>query len=78
MVIVQLFPFLKRNLVMRLIVKIMAENGDIVMKFFFDFMNHGTLAGTCSAGNSDYDDILHGLLRLLLLLFLPAAATSAR
>ena len=50
---------------MTLIIKIMAENCNIIMKFFFDLVDHGAFAGPCAPGNPDYNYVLHFFLCIL-------------
>lgn len=58
-VVIQLFSFLKRNVAMLLIIKIVAQHGDFIAEFLFDFLDQGAFAGACAACNPDDNDIFH-------------------
>ena len=58
-VVIQLFSFLKRDFIVLLIIKIVAQHGDFIAEFLFDFLDQGAFAGACAACNPDDNDIFH-------------------
>ena len=67
MIVVEFGPLLIIQRGMLLVVKIMAQDGDLFHKLVADLVDHGTLAASCAAGDADYDYITHILLSLPLI-----------
>ena len=59
MVIIQFFSFLKRDFIVLLVIKIVAQHGDLIAEFVLDLLDQGTLAGTGSARDTDNNDVFH-------------------
>ena len=72
MVVIELFPVFKRNIIMSLIVKVMAQHGYGVAKFILYLLYKGALAGAGTPCNSYYDYISH----MVLLLFAERCSIS--
>ena len=59
MVIVEMLPLFKRNIIVLLVIKIMADDCYFFAEFFFNSVYHRAFATARSARDSDYDYIVH-------------------
>ena len=59
MVIIQFFSFLKRDFIVLLVIKIMADDCYFFAEFFFNSVYHRAFATARSARDSNYDYIVH-------------------
>ena len=59
MVIVEMLPLFKRNIIVLLVIKIMADDCYFFAGFFFNSVYHRAFATARSARDSNYDYIVH-------------------
>lgn len=78
MVVIQLYTLLIRNLVMAFIIRVMADDGNLLIKFLLDAANHRTLAASRSSRDSDQNHFRPAALARILLLLLIHCAHSFR
>ena len=64
MVVIDLFSFLKGNVIMLFIVEIVAQDADIVIEFLLYLVDKGALAASCAAGDSYDDGFFHSSIPL--------------
>ena len=66
MVVVDLFSFFKRNVVTLLVIKVMAQNANVIVELFLYLSDKSTLAAAGAACNTDNYRFLHDIIPSLL------------
>jgi hypothetical protein len=66
MVVVDLFSFFKRNVVTLLVIKVMAQNANVIVELFLYLSDKSALASAGAACNTDNYRFLHDIIPSLL------------